>query len=1143
MWGKRGSSPNVFAELLAAKLWQGINACSKIVFLRHDQRAKYRTDFSRMMEVENNRGLSPIVAQRVLKNRNFEQIARGQHLTGARQIMNRWEAKMIGFLLCSGMRYQQKSFGRLFDGGSKHRLTWITAIFYRDGRKAIMLSLLALRCFLMRNALNLGTALALSSAVFLAPNVHAIQEASSGFTWPFAYSNKNTSTGDETCLGGWCNNGGNNFLEYDTVSYAYPVYHPGEDWNVPGVAGGIGTGCNSDLGLNVVAVANGQVVYSDTSSWGGVVIQHLYQGSTWYSQYGHLYSSAVTLGAAVTKGQLIGRVGNMGTSCAHLHFEMRSSTHPNPTYGPYWSTLLGTAANVTNWYRDPDDFIPAHPAYTATLFPAPSLSTPLNGAVSVSRTPTFSWSNVSGANRYWLMVATSASAFPTDPNAASCPACVISGNTGTNSHTLPNAFPYVGTTGTLNAGTLYYWKVQGYSVSPSGQGEYSATGTFTTAAVNPPTNGVCGSANGTTLASKPTTNLCSTGTASTVAGTGPWSWTCSGSNGGSTASCSAQQQAETTKPTISAFTVSPSTVTLGQSFTINYTVADSGGSGLNRVHLRRTSGNGTVADPGWVDVAENTATGNGPVNGNFTDAPPNTGTYWYGLAVYDSANNGWDERQAGLGPISRTVTLSAINGACGSSNGSTVASKPTANLCSAGTASTVTGLGPWSWTCNGSNGGTNASCSAQKTADTQAPSTPNVYATAVSTTQINLTWTQSTDNVGVTSYDIYRGNVPITNVSGTTLSYQDTGRAAGTLYSYQVIARDAAGNFSSPGVASVTTLAIPPPPTIPVCSITPPTVTVASGAFHLFVPSCTNSPTSSTWTRESAVVNGQAVPAHVHNAAGPVSYVADTTVPAGTYTVSLVASNASGPSAKSFATLTVTGGSTSPINNNFANLTRVTGSTVSVSVVTTNATKEPGEPSHAGKPDGASVWYAWIAPATGSVTIDTAGSDFDTLLAIYTGTTVGGLTAIASNDDKAGSGLNTSLVTFNAIAGTDYKIAIDGYEGRVGTANLNIVQAAPPVTTYPLNVSKAGTGAGTVTSSPAGISCGGSCGAQFASGTTVSLNATPVAGSKFISWSGACAHAGTGVCTVSMSAATSVTATFALEANLPLVPLIMLLLL
>src|SRR5262249_33144494 len=75
-----------------------------------------------------------------------------------------------------------------------------------------------------------------------------------------------------------------------------------------------------------------------------------------------------------------------------------------------------------------------------------------------------------------------------------------------------------------------------------------------------------------------------------------------------------------------------------------------------------------------------------------------------------------------------------------------------------------------------------------------------------------------------------------------------------------------------------------------------------------------------------------------------------------------------------------------------------------------------------------------------------------------------------------------------------------------------------------LTVARAGTGAGVVTSSPAGINCGTSCSATFSSGTVVTLTASPVAGSSFSGWSGACS--GTGPCHVTMSAARSVTGTF-----------------
>ncbi len=76
-----------------------------------------------------------------------------------------------------------------------------------------------------------------------------------------------------------------------------------------------------------------------------------------------------------------------------------------------------------------------------------------------------------------------------------------------------------------------------------------------------------------------------------------------------------------------------------------------------------------------------------------------------------------------------------------------------------------------------------------------------------------------------------------------------------------------------------------------------------------------------------------------------------------------------------------------------------------------------------------------------------------------------------------------------------------------------------------LSVQLAGTGTGTVSSTPAGITCGTTCSASFASGTAITLTATPATGSTFTGWSGACT--GTGTCSVTPTANTSVTATFA----------------
>jgi chitodextrinase len=91
------------------------------------------------------------------------------------------------------------------------------------------------------------------------------------------------------------------------------------------------------------------------------------------------------------------------------------------------------------------------------------------------------------------------------------------------------------------------------------------------------------------------------------------------------------------------------------------------------------------------------------------------------------------------------------------------------------------------------------------TSDTTAPSTPTLSATGTTQTSTNLSWTASTDNVGVTGYDVYRGTTLLTTVTGTT--YTATGLTAATAYTFSVRAKDAAGNISaSSNSVNVTTL-------------------------------------------------------------------------------------------------------------------------------------------------------------------------------------------------------------------------------------------------------------------------------------------------------------------------------------------------
>ena len=97
------------------------------------------------------------------------------------------------------------------------------------------------------------------------------------------------------------------------------------------------------------------------------------------------------------------------------------------------------------------------------------------------------------------------------------------------------------------------------------------------------------------------------------------------------------------------------------------------------------------------------------------------------------------------------------------------------------------------------------------------------------------------------------------------------------------------------------------------------------------------------------------------------------------------------------------------------------------------ASTESGEPAvlptNSG---GASVWYRWTAPSNASTTVTTAGSSFDTALAVFGGASFATLNRISFNDDS-GAGLQ-SAVTFQAAAGTTYRIAVDGFNNGTGAA-------------------------------------------------------------------------------------------------------------
>jgi chitodextrinase len=84
-----------------------------------------------------------------------------------------------------------------------------------------------------------------------------------------------------------------------------------------------------------------------------------------------------------------------------------------------------------------------------------------------------------------------------------------------------------------------------------------------------------------------------------------------------------------------------------------------------------------------------------------------------------------------------------------------------------------------------------------RASDIQPPSAPGNLSAVVSSQNVTLSWSASTDNVGVRGYEIYRNSSRIATVSSAKLSYADSGLVNGTTYSYYVVAYDRAGNYSA----------------------------------------------------------------------------------------------------------------------------------------------------------------------------------------------------------------------------------------------------------------------------------------------------------------------------------------------------------
>lgn len=128
-----------------------------------------------------------------------------------------------------------------------------------------------------------------------------------------------------------------------------------------------------------------------------------------------------------------------------------------------------------------------------------------------------------------------------------------------------------------------------------------------------------------------------------------------------------------------------------------------------------------------------------------------------------------------------------------------------------------------------------------------------------------------------------------------------------------------------------------------------------------------------------------------------------------------------------------------PANNGFASAQTVVlnGSSVGVAANNADATKEAGEPDHADNAGGKSVWFNFTPQATMNVRINVMNTNFDTLLAVYTGGSVDNLTFVGSNDNCSNTCDGASTVDLMLVGGQTYRIAVDGANYGSGAASGN----------------------------------------------------------------------------------------------------------
>jgi hypothetical protein len=212
------------------------------------------------------------------------------------------------------------------------------------------------------------------------------------------------------------------------------------------------------------------------------------------------------------------------------------------------------------------------------------------------------------------------------------------------------------------------------------------------------------------------------------------------------------------------------------------------------------------------------------------------------------------------------------------------------------------------------------------------------------------------------------------------------------------------------------------------------------------------------------------------------------------------------------------GPATAPSNDNFAAATTITlsNNAAQVSGTTIYATKETGEPNHAGMTAAKSSWWKWTAPSAGAMVINLDGSRFDTVMGVYTGTVVTSLTEVASNDDTNSGPANYSTVTFNATANTVYWIAVDGYAAESGVVAMALTFTPTGTNSVPLFTAHPGS-----TSANAGATVQFTATATGSPTPTYQWQRLAVGSGSWVNLANAGSYSGVTTTTLSLSAVTS----------------------